>query len=575
MHQYNFRYYSEYVTFSIRCTTRLTAHCLQRIAASMTCTNYFLPSLTIRQLHRTLDEEIRAIKSQKNAVLPVCCLPPEILFNVFYHLLDKPLLLSNSYDTWFSQQHQVCPSILASQVCQHFRLVAHSFPSLWSTIGLPKNKDAFHGQWAHSQSAPLSLYSHEIDPGVLANRLVVDWPRIELLVMRPDGLDSAISSFAHAAQSQPPPPAPLAPLLTTLSLYTNGSFSSSDLQLSNFLSSHAPQLKRLMIFMDTPLRIGLLSQNMVELSLLAPSRPCSDPCPQGIRAGTLQRLPHLQKLSLSGPYFQSLASHIAPGTNLILPRISSLALRGTCHHSVAQFLECLHIPATASVEVGIVCPAHLPATLASVAALALALRRLLAETTDRLISEDLTITVALHLFASATFQLSNSSSFRLHISVVLSNGDALSVLAILLEGIAHEKDAVATPFAWKASFGGLQNLRSITLSPMHDQEDVRAFLAALTPHTLQDVPTSFPALRHLDMGRFACCLKFNCDPDGPLHLMLQRRGECSVQLDSLGLPSCWSIKDEIISIAKEFTTVHYTYQPTLGSCCRPRRPRII
>jgi hypothetical protein len=79
-----------------------------------------------------LKERIRALKSRRNELSPISCLPAEILCNIFSLTEDKNLS-SRRPESWTN----------FSQVSQHWRSSALSAPELWTNI--PLN----YPRWAH------------------------------------------------------------------------------------------------------------------------------------------------------------------------------------------------------------------------------------------------------------------------------------------------------------------------------------------------------------------------------------------------------------------------------------------
>ncbi|KAJ7138719.1 hypothetical protein C8R43DRAFT_1131886 [Mycena crocata] len=88
---------------------------------------------------------------------PVLTLPSEIISEIFIHVLD------------FSSLDAPCPAptlapMVLAQICRHWRQIALSLPSLWSTISLEVNRKTFK-QWMimartllqRSKSSPLSI----------------------------------------------------------------------------------------------------------------------------------------------------------------------------------------------------------------------------------------------------------------------------------------------------------------------------------------------------------------------------------------------------------------------------------
>ncbi|TDL17820.1 hypothetical protein BD410DRAFT_793852 [Rickenella mellea] len=95
-----------------------------------------------------VDQHIIWLKMQRNSLLPVNRLPPDILFTI----LD---FLANSETTMLVPK----PLVVATQVCKHWRDVGLNYSSLWSriSIGDKPSGDLFRLTVERSRSAPLSV----------------------------------------------------------------------------------------------------------------------------------------------------------------------------------------------------------------------------------------------------------------------------------------------------------------------------------------------------------------------------------------------------------------------------------
>ena len=78
-----------------------------------------------------LEENIRALRSRRNKLAPISCLPPEILCNIFSLIEDRstpesigPIRSRGSPESWIS----------FSQVSGYWRSLALSAPELWTNI---------------------------------------------------------------------------------------------------------------------------------------------------------------------------------------------------------------------------------------------------------------------------------------------------------------------------------------------------------------------------------------------------------------------------------------------------------
>ncbi|KAG1756439.1 uncharacterized protein EDB91DRAFT_1041739, partial [Suillus paluster] len=74
-----------------------------------------------------LAESMRVLRSRRNGLAGISCLPPEILANVFKHFAEKKSDKSTSHAP-------TC--LIVTHLCRHWRQVALECPALWSSISI-------------------------------------------------------------------------------------------------------------------------------------------------------------------------------------------------------------------------------------------------------------------------------------------------------------------------------------------------------------------------------------------------------------------------------------------------------
>ncbi|KDQ51401.1 hypothetical protein JAAARDRAFT_84031, partial [Jaapia argillacea MUCL 33604] len=81
-------------------------------------------------------ESIRQLCTTRNSLMPISCLPPEVLANIFVqyaaqiNLRSPSISLGCSTDWW----------IAVTYVCRHWREVALATPRLWSSLSFQRPK---------------------------------------------------------------------------------------------------------------------------------------------------------------------------------------------------------------------------------------------------------------------------------------------------------------------------------------------------------------------------------------------------------------------------------------------------
>ncbi|KAF9480815.1 hypothetical protein BDN70DRAFT_585396 [Pholiota conissans] len=115
------------------------------------------------EAHRLIDEALKrpgalvlALKSQRNAFVPISSLPPEILCKIFSDVKDKEPSTPNE-------------SFKLTHVCRHWRNVGIGLSALWTELVL-RNPEVTELMVARSKGAPLVIKTPNFDSYINSNR---------------------------------------------------------------------------------------------------------------------------------------------------------------------------------------------------------------------------------------------------------------------------------------------------------------------------------------------------------------------------------------------------------------------
>ncbi|KAJ8580063.1 hypothetical protein M405DRAFT_802319 [Rhizopogon salebrosus TDB-379] len=120
----------------------------------------------------TLAESMRALRSRRNSLAPIACLPPEILVTVFKLIVEKG---------WYRTYRRNYHYCTVTHVCRHWRRVALECPGLWAFINGTSTR------WIglmleRSKKAPLVVTCHASAlPSDCLGKVLSQLPRIKVL----------------------------------------------------------------------------------------------------------------------------------------------------------------------------------------------------------------------------------------------------------------------------------------------------------------------------------------------------------------------------------------------------------
>ncbi|KAI0055619.1 hypothetical protein BV25DRAFT_1736937 [Artomyces pyxidatus] len=299
--------------------------------------------------YKQLDGEILALptalstfRTRRNALSPICCLPPETLVHIF------------SFDPTPDDGKPTYNLMHITHVCRRWRVVAIGCPSLWGRINLAVDPRWAREMLGRAKATPLSLFIERSqdkmtkdDVDLIVNRLhhIRD---LRLINRNID--DTARSCKLHQRLTAP------APLLESFWLHISNADHEEWLTLSeNIFDGHAPRLQQFKVDnlayfpWQSPVLSGLveLSISLDSSSFSAPSHPLND------IFDAFERMPALR---IVNPYscLPQLVSHEQHNRVVDLTRLSQFTLFDDVCLST-QFMQCVRLSPGAETEIGLRC----------------------------------------------------------------------------------------------------------------------------------------------------------------------------------------------------------------------------
>ncbi|KAH7927843.1 hypothetical protein BV22DRAFT_244718 [Leucogyrophana mollusca] len=290
----------------------------------------------IDQELETLARRMRALRAQRNTFSPISTLPPGLLETIFMYSSCPPH--PNYHRRIYVDTHTPWVWTTVTHVCRHWRQVALSRPSLWTTL-------TFTPAWSEAMLARSKM-----------GPLVID---VDLTNKGPKVINAVSKALKHAARVRElrlvaskeiiegltRPLTTAAPALESLALLNTLAVGNSDPAGTGFLpvtlfSGGTPRLRRVemlgcAIAWSSPLLAGLVE---LDISYLAVSRPTVTEF-----ITTLSRMPALRTLSLEDalPLLPSTATASSIATKGSVPQVNLPTL--TRLHLAGSVLECAHL----------------------------------------------------------------------------------------------------------------------------------------------------------------------------------------------------------------------------------------
>ncbi|TFK29656.1 hypothetical protein FA15DRAFT_663811 [Coprinopsis marcescibilis] len=294
-----------------------------------------------------LEEEICALKTQRNELSPICQLPPEVLSRIFIHFELQTSLRFHcpANRSWYQITH----------ICRYWRSVALHCPQLWSNICVVSTfwTELF---LSRSKQAPLLLEIGFQVPFAMEPRiheiLVTQMSRLSSLLV--SGTTDMLKMRLHHLPSS-------APSLHTLSIENSGF--NETMTLPELFVEGTPQLKELRLYRcyidwSSPLLQGLSKLNIsVNDDVFYPSTHPPPPSPD-VFLQALRNMTTLTHLTLQMD-FPDINSKPLSNSSIALHHLEELDLAGSIT-GVVGFLS--HITLPASAHIRLVCSTTLEDT---------------------------------------------------------------------------------------------------------------------------------------------------------------------------------------------------------------------
>ncbi|KAG2013128.1 hypothetical protein CC2G_010068 [Coprinopsis cinerea AmutBmut pab1-1] len=284
---------------------------------------------------REIDEQIRGLRSRRNALAPVSSLPDEILCHIFQAYIAG----ARTDSRWHSMT-------TLTGICRRWRSAALECPELWSTIHSWMGPASLESTIARSKDAPVSVTvstegwttldprRHQLIAGVLAQTYRLVNLRLGVNLQLLDGLLRLLDSPAPQLEKLTVEPKGL------------GEAEAVDLPLSLF-GGEAPRLRDLSLVECYPPWTSPILQGLTSLNI---TFPCIDsPVPPHDKLlATLKNLPRLVNLTLC-MNFPDLDQPSSADQVAKLPSLKRLEIASNTGGS-AGLLQNIRIPLEASVK---------------------------------------------------------------------------------------------------------------------------------------------------------------------------------------------------------------------------------
>ncbi|TFK67944.1 hypothetical protein BDN72DRAFT_842438 [Pluteus cervinus] len=294
---------------------------------------------------------------------PTHRLPPEILTTIFIYFRRI------AFDDYPPDSQEHCaPWMVVTEVCSHWRNVAHESTILWSHIPRSYTRRIIERCLKFSKSAPLVVKIHGcmtsdqihpslMDPGVISRLRCLD-----LNLYRLDSASCLEELCSHLSSA--------APSLESLSIDLNQfRVQSGPRYLDEIWARAIPRLRNLSL---RACDVNLSSPLLTNLTILEIRNP--EPKLNGVELiSTLHGLPSLMSLQMSDVLRLPENYKIDPSYTPIfkmevveLPSLRLLSIHGFCYAQDLDLLSCLSFPSTTTVLFSSGYPFHHPSPITAV-----------------------------------------------------------------------------------------------------------------------------------------------------------------------------------------------------------------
>jgi hypothetical protein len=270
-----------------------------------------------------LAESMRALRSRRNSLARVSCLPPEILATVFRHIAEE----ENSKSYLRAYRRRV-PCMIVTHVCGHWRRVALECPSLWAFINWTSSR------WIdvlleRSKKAALVVTCNTPSfPRNCLDKVLLQLPRIKVLRLHLYPLD--VGRVSNRLLSQP------APLLQNFEfmVFGDGIPKTSGTIPDSIFQGQSPHLRSLEITNCGFTWTSCLFSGLRTLDVKGVGPTSSYPLPELLQA--LRRMPDLEWLTLEQLSITSEGNEVSID-RIPLVRLKNIVLDATIQIAVAIF----------------------------------------------------------------------------------------------------------------------------------------------------------------------------------------------------------------------------------------------
>ncbi|KAH6912016.1 hypothetical protein BKA70DRAFT_823138 [Coprinopsis sp. MPI-PUGE-AT-0042] len=292
-----------------------------------------------------LEEEIRTLKTQRNARSPISRLPTEMLGKIFIALLQDP-----EHHKEFMKSTASSPLAWAkvTHISQHWRQTALGYPDLWARLSLSYSLPWIQAMLQRSGGAPLEVRASCAPSFNVSKQAFID------TIFREASRLSSFSLVVGQKMNMPPSPTAYSQLLDKLAspmplletLVLERQYPDNGRLPENLLGSDAPKLHCLKLVGWTPAQWQLpIFEKLTELKITSVTSWTNRLALSNVLEG-LGCMPELGYLELE-MYLAHIHSPSKPIPNVKLPHLRMIYATIRPIHASSIFFEHLALPASA------------------------------------------------------------------------------------------------------------------------------------------------------------------------------------------------------------------------------------
>jgi hypothetical protein len=492
-----------------------------------------------------LAESMRALRSRRNSLAPISCLPNEVLATVFKHLAEE-----KSFQSYPGANHSP-PCVRVTHVCRHWRQVALEYPSLWAFV------DCTCARWIgvmleRSKKAALVVTCNASSlPPECLEQVLSQLPRIKVLRLysHPWDVDRALVHLS----SQP------APLLQNFKFVViGGEFRHTFRPVSDVIfQGQVPQLRSLELTTGSFGWTSCIFSGLRTLYVRGIGFTSSSTLSEFLPA--LRRIPELEWLTLERLSIVSGENRVS-SDKVPLARLKSIVLDATIQTAVTLFTH-LTLPCNAKIALDLtnieghqnisdlfsamdkgpgksgpalrsLCTLLSPASIVVQFSKSMESERLYSSKTSH---KDVRLSVQFHWDSSVSIE----PIIIFDICRIVAQGTIRSLSVSSFKNLEE-------PF-WRTGSANLPSLERIHVS----NSSIEGLLAALQIEETENADIAYPSLHVLDF-KYLDFLEYE---PGDLHGILVMRGRLCAPLDKLRLTECRGLMDDDVELLEEVVEV--------------------